>query len=592
MKRIVLFVCLAMAVAKGYGQDDSTKNRLLDNKLSQEVLRNITRRQKSDTVKSIKSEEPFLPYTGKIIRNITIRHIGFERSIYDSTRSFKSSMTQIANSLHSDTRESTIRDNLFIRKNKPLNPYLLADNERYLRDLDFILDSKILVYPVHGSPDSVDVEVRTRDIFSLGVTGRVHGIDEVTVGLYDANLLGMGQRLQVDVAFEVDRQPFTGFDLLYRKSSIGGSLVNATLGYTQIDNGRSLGEENEFAYFLRLDRPLVSPYSRLAGGLEISQNKSVNVYRTADSLFRQYRYNMQDVWVGYNFGIHSRTRNRNRHFVALRYFRQHYSQQPVQPESRALSIYNDQRSLLGEVTFYRQNFYKTRYLYGFGRTEDVPYGQTVSLTSGWMNELGHDRLYAGASIVKGIVRESGTFYTAEAGVGTFFDHSSANDAFVFANLLHYNKLLQFTRFKIRQMTRVGYAKAFNNQLRELLSLNNELTGFRADSLYGYQRVFLRTETTLFTNWSLIGFRFAPFLSLENAWLKQKDTNGLGDFYWGTTGGIRIRNENLIFGTIEFRAFYFPNPPEGFDPLSFKITTNVRLKYSGSFVRPPSLVQYN
>jgi hypothetical protein len=168
----------------------------------------------------------------------------------------------------------------------------------------------------------------------------------------------------------------------------------------------------------------------------------------------------------------------------------------------------------------------------------------------------------------------------------------ANDGFAFVNVLYFSKLLQLKELKVRQLVRVGYAKAFDNRLRELLTLNNELSGFRSDSLYGYQRVFLRTETTLFTNWKLVGFRFAPFLSLENAWLKRRETEGVGDFYWGTTGGIRIRNENLIFGTIEFRAFYFPNPPLGVDPVSFKVTTNVRLKYSGSFVRPPSFVRYN
>jgi hypothetical protein len=594
MKRIILFVLLAIASAKSYGQDEDTARvKLLDRKLSQEVIKNITRRNKSsDTVTNVKSEQPFLAYNGKIIRHISIKRVGFERSIYDSTHAFKSSILKIANSLHSDTRESVIRDNLFIRKNKPLNPYLLADNERYLRDLDFILDSKIMVYPVAGSPDSVDIEVRTRDVFSLGITGRIHGIDEVMVGLYDANLFGMGQRLQVNAAFEVDREPFTGIDVIYRKSSIGGSLMNANVGYTQINNGRSLGEENEFAYFLRLDRPLVSPYSRLAGGLEISQNWSVNVYRAADSLFRQYRYNAQDVWGGYNLGVNNMTKNRNRKFVALRYFRQHYSRQPAQPESRVIPIYNDQEFVLGEITFYRQNFYKTRYLYGFGRTEDVPYGQTVSLTTGWMSELGLKRLYAGASVVRRVVRQSGAFYEGEVGAGTFFDQKKANDGFAFVNIFYFSKLLQLKKLKARQLVRMGYAKAFDNRLRELLTLNNELAGFRSDSLYGYQRVFLRTESTLFTNWKLVGFRFAPFLSLENAWLKREETEGVGDFYWGTTGGIRIRNENLIFGTIEFRAFYFPNPPLGVDPISFKVTTNVRLKYSGSFVRPPSFVRYN
>ncbi|HYG20503.1 MAG TPA: hypothetical protein VD816_16300 [Ohtaekwangia sp.] len=587
----LLFFLLILSPAWISAQTDTTKTGIGE-KISQEVIRKVTR-DDEDTITNIKSEQAFLRYNGKIIRHIRIRHTGFERSIYDSSRTIKNRITNLANSLHVNTRESVIRDNLFFHENKPLNPYLLADNERYLRDLDFILDSKIIVRRIKGVRDSVDIEVVTRDVFSLGVTGSARSIDAVTVGAYDANLLGMGQRLQVDAAFEVDRRPFTGFDIVYRKSSIGGTLINGSIGYTQIDNGRSIGEENEYAYFIRLDRPLVSPYSRLAGGLEISRNWSVNVFKSPDSLFRLYRYNVQDLWTGYNLGVKGVAKNRNRHFVAARYFRQHYSTQPARPEDQLRPIYNDQKFLLGELTFYKQNFYKTRYLYGFGRTEDVPYGHNIAFTAGWTEEFGVERTYVGASAVKGVVNKRGDFYEAETGFGTFYNKKKPEDTFLYLSALYYSKLMTIEGWKVRQLVRVGYAKAYDNRLRELLSLYNQLQGFRPDSLYGHQRIFLRTETTLFTDWRLVGFRFAPFLSLENAWLKPRDIRrGFGDFYWGTTGGIRIRNENLIFGTIELRALYFPNPPLGTDPVSFKVTTNVRLKYSGSFVRPPSLVRYN
>jgi hypothetical protein len=190
--------------------------------------------------------------------------------------------------------------------------------------------------------------------------------------------------------------------------------------------------------------------------------------------------------------------------------------------------------------------------------------------------------------------KSGTFYEAEVGAGTFFSHQRRpEDMFIFTGINYYSRIRLVKSFKTRQLVQIGFGKAINNNVRELLSLNNELLGFRPDSLYGYQRISLRTESILYTNWKLAGFRFAPFLSLENALLKvDNDTHGIGKYFWGSTGGIRTRNENLIFGTIEFRVYYFPSPPDGVDLVSFKITTNVRLKYSGSFVRPPSFVRYN
>lgn len=594
MKRLLSgFILLLLTHTVLLAQVDTTKG-ILNNQLSKQVIKRVSKKQRDTTLVAIKSEDAFMPYSGKIIRNITIKHIGFERTMY-SDRTLKSRAINVANSLHSNTQESVIQDNLFIRRNKPLNPYLVADNERYLRDLDFILDSKIYVRRVKGSKDSVDLEVVTRDVFSLGITGSADGVDEYSIGIYDANLMGLGQRVQGDVGFEVGKTPVAGVNLLYRKSSLGGTLINGSLGYTQLNNARSLGEEYEYAYFVRLDRPLVSPYSRLAGGLEVSQNWSKNVYLDRDSLFLRYRYNVTDFWGGYNLGIKNMVKNRNRHFVALRYFRQHFSRQPKQEDNQVLPLYNDSKFVLGEFTFYKKNYYKTRYVYGFGRTEDIPYGQTVSLTTGWMKELGIERPYVGASIIKSDVMKEGNFYEAEAGIGTFLNNGKSEDGSLFVSVQYYSKLFETGKVKIRHFVRAGYAQAINNRIRELVALNEELRGFSPDSLYGAQRISLRAETTLFTNWKLAGFRFAPFLSLESAYLKESEENQNvlpRHFYWGSTGGMRIRNENLIFGTIELRAFYFPTDLQGVDQFSFKITTNVRLKYSGYFVRPPSLVRYN
>ncbi len=591
----VLILILCMFRAGFAQQKDTTGNKILDTKVAREIIGAVTRNSTEKDETNVRSENEYIPYQGKIVRRIIIRKVGFEKSIYDSSKSIRNRVTKIANALHSDTRERVIRDNLFFRENKPLNPYRLADNERYLRDLDFILDSRIHVIPISGNSDSVDVEVLTRDVFSLGVRAKLGGVDEFSVGIYDANLSGYGQRVQADFLFHSERDPLIGKGFLYRKSSLGGSLINVSVAYTELDNGRSLGEENEYAYYLRLDRPLVSPYSRMAGGIEFSENWSVNVMRAADSIFRRYRYLSQDYWVGYNIGIKNNPQDRDRHFIALRYSQQHFRDQPSQEDQLARRIYNDNRFLLAEFTFYNQNFYKTNYIYGFGRTEDVPYGQTVNITAGWTEELGLRRFYAGTSAARRIVRPTGRFYDLEIGAGTFFRRDVAEDGVIYAKGSYYSKLYDVKRTRMRHLFQAGYARAFNNRVRELLTLENQLNGFRADSLFGFQRMFLRSETTVFTPHRLIGFRIAPFASLEFAYLESKEAEAdhvNRDVFWGATGGVRIRNENLIFGTVEFRGLFYPKVVPGVERLGFIVTTRLRIKYSGVFVRPPSFVTFN
>ena len=104
---------------------------------------------------------------------------------------------------------------------------------------------------------------------------------------------------------------------------------------------------------------------------------------------------------------------------------------------------------------------------------------------------------------------------------------------------------------------------------------------------------MATETTVFLPGQILGFRFAPFMSLEAANLNRDiDERRRRDFFLGVTGGVRVRNENLIFGTVEFRVSYYPNRVDGLNNVTIKVTSNLRIKYSGSFVRPPSFVTYN
>ena len=160
-------------------ESDTTDNiidKVKDTKLSKEVLKSVRRKQEPENFINIKSEAAFLPFEGKYIRQILINHVGFERSLTDSSRNVKNALVKIGNALHSNSKEWMIRDHVFFREKKPLNPYLLADNERYLRDLNFIVDARIYVMPLTSTDDSVDVLVVTRDVFSIGGSFSPRGV--------------------------------------------------------------------------------------------------------------------------------------------------------------------------------------------------------------------------------------------------------------------------------------------------------------------------------------------------------------------------------------------------------------------------------
>lgn len=610
MRRLFLFISILLAIwlpSLLFAQErpdttdvqsDTTKalqifNDLKQSKLSKRILKSITRKKNSNPVAAVKSEEAFMPYEGKIIRKIIFRYIDFQKTVYDTTKNIKNTITRVGNKLHSRSKDWVIRDNLFIHENKPVNPFKLADNERHLRDLDFLLDAKFYIIPLKHTKDSVDVVVLTRDVFSLGGTINPANPSRTKFRLYDANLAGWGQRLQFNGMIEPDRDPNFIYEFLYRKNSIAGTFINATVGYTQLNTGSSYGEGEEKAYYIRFDRPLVSPYTRYAGGMELSRNWSENFFNLNDSLFRDYRYVINDFWIGYNIGANS-NRDRNRHFIAIRGFDQHFTRVPFQSWEQERSLYNDQTFVLGSVTFFKQNFYTARYIYGFGRTEDVPYGHNISLITGWARQLELKRPYFGIEAEKSFVSRLGEFYTAGIRAGGFTNDGLEDATLLLSGSLT-SRLIPHGEFLFRQSFKIDYTRVYKQRTSVPLDINNEfgLQYFRADSLWGTKRFHINSETLAFTPWHVLGFRFAPFAFGEMAMISgNKHSIFHKKPYFGFGGGIRTRNENLIFGTIELRIIYYPRTIEDMSSVNIRVTSNLRVKYSAGFVRAPAFVRYN
>lgn len=601
---LTAFLLPVSVLSQKQKQDDAKKDETKkDDKEKGTLNKKVTRRVKGwvyhnpgDTAMDKKSESVYKRYAGKTIRKITIHHIGFERNINDTTKyRVVNNVVSVANSLHTNTKVQVIRNNLFIKEKKPLDPYKLADNERYLRDLPFILDARIIVKPVRGNRDLVDVEVYTRDVFSLGGSFSVNSTTSAGFKIYDANLSGWGQRTEFRGLVDTERDPPFGMQLLYSKNSIKGSLINATVSYTQLNTGASYALENESAVYLKLDRPLVSPYTRWAGGAELSRNWSVNAFNRADTSFRKYAYDVNDFWIGYNIGIKNKSENRNRYFVGLRTFRQNFTEYPTQ-NSEALSIfYNNLTYVLSEFTFYKQNFYRTKYVYGFGRTEDIPYGRRVTLLAGRVRQLSYVRPYIGVEFEKSVFNKAGDFQEYTLRAGGFKNGDQMQDVTILGSASLFSKLIFWKGLKIRQAVGISYTTILNHKVILPLRINNDfgLNRFKSDSLVGTQRFNMGTETLFFIRPSLLGFHFAPLVFAEMAVMApKKETLTRQTAYFAVGGGIRTRNENLIFGTIELRMYYFPRVVEDLSHFKITLSSNLKVKYSSGFVNAPAFIRYN
>jgi hypothetical protein len=184
-------------------------------------------------------------------------------------------------------------------------------------------------------------------------------------------------------------------------------------------------------------------------------------------------------------------------------------------------------------------------------------------------------------------------HTYSVRLGNYWNKELVEDGLAQFGVSRYSRIYFMGKTKIRHQAEINFASQINRGQKRLLDIRdaNGIQGFRPDSLQGAQRLYFRTETVLFTPWKLAGFHFAPvvrvdltYLAKENQALIQKE-----NFYSGFSAALRTRNENLIFNTIEARAYYYPKTVEGLEPWRFEFRANLRIKYPTNLVTAPATV---
>jgi len=607
-KNIALFYTvffLALSPCCIYSQEiDSAKNALPKKHTSflQFLIKPITRSGTDSSIQQgvviSRNESAFLPFEGKGIRHILVKEFGFEKTFVDTSKEINYFGKDFVKRLHRNTKEWMIRNNLFIKEKTALNSNLVADNERHLRSLDYIHDARILINPIAGEPDSVDLIVITKDFLSIIVQLNDVSGEKFKTKLGDANFIGTAQNIQFTALLEKRRTPQFGYEILYRNNSIASTFINATIGYSTINHDLYDGDLNERSWHAGIERPLVSQYLHIAGAVMFAHRQSYNSYLMPDSQFYNYSYTTFDTWIGYNLGVRKFLFLKNvvpRQFISIRYFRNKFSRVPYQVDDNFNFRFNDREAVLAQFTFFKQTFYKTSYILGFGITEDVPYGYNISLTTGWYKQLHLERPYAGVDANLYTVTNKGNVMQYFLRTGVFLNKTKIQDAAVLIGTSTFSRLFRYKNLKIRQYLRLSYTKQFKRIGLDPLFIRNifGLKYISLDSASGNQRFSLHAETVFFLKLKLFGFKLASFASADIAhFVPENKNNSNSGFYSGFGGGIRSRNENILFGTTELRFMYFPRKSEQHHAFKLTISINLRSRYNNSYVKAPDIIQVN
>ena len=541
-------------------------------------------------------------YAGKRINSITIEQQNFLSSIDSKESNLKDIFSKIGNKLQSNSKKRAIRENIFFKEWELFDPSIIAYNEKWLRDLSYIQDAKILAMITPYDTNQVDVIVVTKDLFSYGGELLINNKDAYAAKLNNINFLGTGNSIQVNQNFENQRSPKSGWGYDVGLSNFLGTFISINAGVNQFGNNISNNVLSARKNYISVQRPILHPNSKWLGGMEYLETENENVFPGKwDTIFdQQLNYNLKhkDIWIGYQLTKQSKRikLNEYKQFIQYRYLENDFRARPIDYLLQLDRNYQNLKANFLSFTLVRQSVYRTRYLYGLGRYEDLPIGQSLTWTTGY-SQIEKDRsAYLGFKFEQYKLSKKENYNHVIANIATSYINKSLQDIRFLSSLEQFSKLKYLNNgLRYRQILNLSFTQTLKNKYNEALRINSifGIPQLNREQIKGGTRLSANWETVLYNNRAIWGFKSAPFVFGNLTYIRAVGNPILkGDIYTAIGSGMRIRNENLIFGTIELKGFYFPRTNQQVSPWNFSLITNLRYKYNSNIVDKPNYVEIN
>jgi len=541
----------------------TSNNRLTNLLFRSLVTSSLSARQYSGDFQQ--SESPFLPYEGKVIGRIRIKKVRvLAGSVFDTLEIVETSVSKFLNNIHYPTRDGVIRNNLLFEVGEVLDPFLLADNERILRDLPYIEDAKIEVAVREEDEGMVDIIVITKDLFSLGISPSVLDLNRARVSVFDRNVLGYGTELRYTLHYDKREQPKFGHEGKYATTNIMGTFVSGLFTY-----------ENSFeGIFTRIlfDRTFLTPQTRYAGAVDLGYFSTTREEFPHDSLVEiAYSADYQDFWLGRSFLI-GQDHSRKNIILSGRIRNDNYRRRPVVTPDSYL-FYQDNRFILGSLTFREINYYKSSMILAFGKTEDIPVGYLLQLTGGYEREEFLRKPYIGFALARTALWQSFGYLGGVLEFGSFWNQGKLTEGVIATSAVYFTPLNHIKNYRFRQILLVDWTHGINRLSGESINLGDYIRGLDGGRFIGINRFTINAESIAFAPWNLYGFRFALFGYGDMGFLADKARLFTQANLFASFGiGCRIRNESLVLKTVRIRLGYFLRTPDRFGAWQININT--------------------
>ena len=489
-----------------------------------------------------------LEAAGAVIGDVRVE----TQDIFDETDPRENyGLYRLLNTLHIKTRQSVIRRQLLFRTGERVSVRVIEETERLLRGNRYLYD--VSIRPIAYRDGVVDIEVRTRDTWSLEPSGsfsRGGGSNTTGVSLTERNFLGTGASVSWSQGSSVDR---SGQEFEISHKQVFGN-------WTAFDYKTATFSDGS-AQSISLVRPFYALDARWALGGSATQFDRIDSVYSAGVIAGQYRHQARtgEVSGGLSKGLVNGWVHR--YSVGLGYQEDLYQVEPGLAPPPQLPL--DQTLAYPFVRYevIEDNYVKVANRDKIGRAEYFALGFNASLQLGRsMTGLGATQelwLYSGA-LNKGF-RFSGD---SDLVTGIKFSGQTGGESIA-------RQALGGTAryFRPQGPRTVFYASAEADAVNSpvasdqlLLGGDNGLRGYPLRYQSGDRRALFTVEERVYTDWypfRLVRVGGAVFFDMGRAWGGEfenpANTGWLRDFGFG----LRLSSDRSSIGNVLHLDVAFP-----------------------------------
>ncbi len=603
--KILLILFLSVLRLISFSQNDSIrlkkdsipnieKTKLFYNNLKQKALKNkylseihklvfISPDSNISKIQPQTSHFRFLNQKGKKIRSINFINLDvFGPSVDDTIPISLPWVADVANKIHVYTRQSELKKMLLIHEGDTINPLLLSDNEHIIKEAPFIKDARIVLLPYFNDSTYVDVVIVTQDLYPLGITIKQGTLKQTKFGIYDMNLFGLGHlQRNLFLINPMSNEKIRYAEGEYRVENIGNHFISGDINYANYPDNKTIGFD--FA------KKFITLNTKYAGGISFHHN--FEIVQENDRPLLQDKYNNFSSWVGYAIPLSIssfESFNRKNLIFTAGIDKTQYISRFFYTQTPYLKAFNQTLLLLG-ASISSNAFYRDNLLFGYGPSEDIPYGKLFGFQLGYSFDENKKRLYAESNFSFGGKISNLGYINYSLEVGSYYYINHLEDGILKSKFSFASKLFTHYYHHYRHYININYVRGINMIGPERIIINDKygIRGLKSNTLIGTQKLSMNLESVMFSPIYILGFRFSTFSFFDIGFIGGEDRFIFNQkMYSGLGLGIRIKNENLVFNTIQLRFAFYPLEPERSSRFSVDVAGFPSAGFSDFTVKQP------